>query len=97
MLVAPILFMKAWQLIEDPKHWTRGTYARADDGREVHYSSGKATSWCTIGACRKLYPFEERHALYDKLRLHIPDGSIINWNDTSDHDTVLAKLKELDI
>jgi len=89
--------MKAWELLSDPTHWTQGTYARAADGREIHYSDPEATAWCVIGACRKLYTFEERHALYEMLWHIVPGGDVKTWNDTTDHATVLAKLKELDI
>jgi len=90
--------MKAWQLLEDPSHWTQGDFARDKDGHVVDHSDPAATCWCTVGALRKLYTFEERHAIFDKLRPILPRGfTVTDWNDSSTHATVLAKLKELDI
>jgi len=89
--------MKAWQLLEDPKHWTQGELAEDKKGRPVDPDSPDAVCWCIIGACRKLYTRNERHPLYNKLRQNIPVASIVQWNDSNTHATVLAKLKELDI
>lgn len=89
--------MKAWQLLEDPKHWTQEAFARDKDGQQVDESSPDAICWCVVGACRKLYTPEERTKIYDRLRSEVPHEAIMAWNDTSTHEVVLAKLKKLDI
>lgn len=87
--------MKAWQLLEDPKHWTQGAYARLETGQTCLSYDPAATCWCTIGAIRKCYPHKQLSNVLETLGNHVQ--SIPQWNDTSDHATVLAKLKELDI
>ena len=91
------LTMKAWQLLEDPKHWTKDAFARNKDGQEVDESSPDAVCWCVVGACRKLYTYEERKKIYDRLRPAVPYNVVMDWNDNNTHAIVLAKLKELDI
>ena len=87
--------MKAWELLSDPTHWTTGEYARDANGRIVPHYDEQATCWCAVGAIRKCYPADERFDTIQKLTKVV--GEVPDWNDTSDHATVLAKLKELDI
>lgn len=94
MLVAPILFMKAWQLIEDPKHWTQGAFVRDSDGYETELSNPNATCWCAMGAIRHCYP---TNWIRMQRKLELAINNIAHWNDHRTHAEVLAKLKELDI
>lgn len=87
--------MKAWELLEDPKKWTTGAYARLEDGQTCSSYNPAATCWCTLGAIRKCYPHEQLSSVLTTLSNHV--RFIPEWNDASDHATVLAKLKELDI
>lgn len=86
--------MKAWELLSDPTHWTQGAFAKDAKGQDVTFDDPKACCWCTIGALRRCYSSDWLEPM-SKLLPHT-DG-IPLWNDTSDHATVLAKLKELDI
>lgn len=88
--------MKAWQLIEKPENWTQGDTARRRNGEPTRPEDPEATCWCAFGALVKCYiRTDEFYACHIRLLSHIPD--IGRWNDTNDHATVLAKLKELDI
>ena len=40
----------AADLIEPEGSWTRGVYARAEDGQQVDPQSRRATCWCGVGA-----------------------------------------------
>jgi hypothetical protein len=41
-------------LIADEAHWTRGTYARTDQGNSCDSLAEAATRWCMTGAVRKV-------------------------------------------
>ena len=87
--------MKAWELLEDPKKWTTGAYARTASGELRQSHDADATCWCTIGAIRRCYNLHEWAPKVLQLSQHV--GQVPVWNDSSDHTTVIAKLKELDI
>jgi hypothetical protein len=48
------VLVAARKLIEDPAHWTQGSYARDAAGNKVSENSPKATCWCTMGALYKV-------------------------------------------
>jgi hypothetical protein len=45
-----ILFTHAEDLLAPPRRWTRGAFARAGDGHEVHYLDPDARRWSAAGA-----------------------------------------------
>ena len=87
--------MKAWELLTDPTHWTKGHLACNNKGESRFPHEKSVTCWCAVGAIQKCYPREDQFHLIHTLSKQV--GNIPRWNDTSDHATVLAKLKELDI
>lgn len=44
------LLKRARALIEDPKHWTQGAYARNKSGKPVDADSPAAERFCALGA-----------------------------------------------
>ncbi|MGH9968499.1 MAG: DUF6197 family protein [Pyrinomonadaceae bacterium] len=45
---------KAKALIQLPKHWTQGEYARDSEDRGCHWLSPKAVKFCAAGALRRV-------------------------------------------
>ncbi len=48
------LLRRAWQLIEQPEHWTTRVTARDEAGDQVRPEDGKACCWCAVGALEKI-------------------------------------------
>lgn len=60
------VLVAARKLIDDPKHWTKGTYARNAEGDHSVPDSDKATCWCSIGAIMRAahgQPFVDTKAI----------------------------------
>ncbi len=85
-------------LLEDPKRWTQGKYARNKRGREVESKSRAAACFCSVGAC-----FRVEKDMQVRLDTHLligevagsmmGDGSgVIALNDNTDHPTVMEML-----
>ncbi len=99
------VLLAARALIEDPEHWTTGTFARDSQGGDpVEPYSPKATCFCAAGAALRamsdLYPelrLTERELLASRLwtpldrasRRRFGIGSISVANDRFDHAAVL--------
>ena len=83
---------KARDLIADPAHWTQGVSARTKNGVPCNLSDGY--SFCAIGAIdRALYGIAldpNGGFPHSILRKAIRRPSIVDWNDRSSHETVLA-------
>lgn len=58
------VFIKALARIEDPKHWTRGTYARDAQGHTVHASHASAVKWCLRGAMMVVPPLGTGQSMF---------------------------------
>lgn len=49
------ILIKIRELLADPKHWTKGSYARVKKGGEsTSYDVENATCWCLMGALNKV-------------------------------------------
>jgi hypothetical protein len=80
-------------LTED--NWTKGAAARNALGKGCPSASPEAVKWCVLGAMIVCYPEdngERSMKLMDELQCLVP-----HWNDENDFNTVITKLKELDI
>lgn len=82
----------ARNLISDPKHWTRGSFARDKEGRMVLPEDRRATQWCAAGA---IYATTRdratRGCAQNALRHALPAGGIWLNNDQDDgHERMLA-------
>ena len=98
------MLKEARSLISDPIHWTRGGWARAEDGVACFPQDEKACSFCLEGALRLAgtrYSPEERADAVDILHHAIdgqPGGSLrssipgFNDNDNTKHRDVLEAL-----
>jgi hypothetical protein len=88
------ILVAARALIEQPKAWTQGEYARDKKGNRVPLTSRQATCWCAMGATGRAQagniPAGVRAR--DRLRAAIGDRSIPGWNDAPErtHAEVLA-------
>lgn len=76
----------ARKLIEKPKSWTRGEYARDCNGDPVDFTSSTAACWCSSGALHVVGgdPLARR-LLYETV-----GGSLVYFNDNHTHAEVLA-------
>jgi hypothetical protein len=89
-------------LIADRNRWTQGAYARAYadvpgelKGFHCMARSDRAVCWCSVGAIKKVAPFEIDEApLYKELLKTVTDNStyesVEQFNDSSSHEAVLA-------
>lgn len=89
--------IEARKVIENPASWHKGSYARDTYGLRVPVYSDNAVSYCTIGACNKV--FNSWSTTYQEVltRLqraaNVPPGEgIPDWNDAPErtHEEVLA-------
>jgi hypothetical protein len=87
------ILVAARALIEQPKAWTQGKFARGKKGNPVSASSRKATCWCAQGAIMRAQAgsIPAGFRAHDRIRAVIR-GSITRWNDAPErtHAEVLA-------
>ncbi len=84
-------------LLQDPSHWTQGTFAKSQSGKEVNPKSPIAVCWCLRGAIAKCYTGFESEAI-EKLNTALPHNvSMIHFNDTSTHKEIVALLEKAQI
>ena len=92
--------MKVYELLADPKKWTKKALARDKEGCQTYSSyAPDAVCWCLDGAIFKVYHNHKiRCEIVDKIELFI-NTSIPEWNDAPQrtHKQVLALCKKLDI
>lgn len=64
------------------EQWTKGTYARDKNGKEVPSSDPSATRWCSVGWTYKVsdHPIGAWD-LQDALEAALPDEEIPDWQD----------------
>ena len=88
--------MKISELLSSPSKWTQGSFAKDADGEPVCWSSRYAERFCLLGALKKCYPnVEEQNRIRSLVRDRV--GVITNYNDSTDYQTVISLVKELDI
>ena len=95
-------------LLEDPKRWCKGSFARDAQGEGVSIYNNMACSWCLVGALEKIYPHlyavDFRKQLLSAIKNHYKIGeydidsiSIFNDNVNTTHDDMLAVITEAGI
>lgn len=96
--------MKAWQLIEDPKHWCADEFARDSGWRGCDPRDKDAVCWCADGALMRVYPDPvEYYDIYQKASALIRErygataGGVISFNDIFGHEAIVTIFKELDV
>lgn len=92
--------MKAYELLNSPDKWIQGDLSMNHTGDITTPSLSSTCKWCAYGAILKCYTEDELTQVLAKLREYIMAnnlGSIPGWNDTNTYETVVGKLRELDI
>lgn len=80
--------------IEDPKHWTKGAFARRGDGDNCSPDDPEAEKWCVLGSLARETKRSQRSgeiargALFDSTTTRSP----ANINDQRGHRAVLVLL-----
>jgi hypothetical protein len=87
------VLIAARKLIEDPKHWTQGWFARNAAGEKVPVISPDACKFCAIGALDRVerntpVAFSAHRALCSALES--PCDPVSQLNDCEGHVAVLA-------
>lgn len=91
----------ARQLLADPKHWSKGAYARTQYGLlSIAVSSPKAACFCLIGAIKRVGGTEQSDEVYCLASIIAPTVvlpnavDVIDFNDATSttHADVLALL-----
>lgn len=73
----------ARELIADPNHWTKGSFARDASGQTCSPTSEFAVCWCASGALRKVEgcQLDDLPVAWDYLSTCVPGGSVAAFND----------------
>lgn len=88
--------MKLKELFTDESKWTKGSYARDQDGLTVDPQNDKAVCWCFRGAMYKIgFNIHSLTHIFEKL---FPDG-VMDWNDAPERtfEDIKKLVEELDI
>ncbi len=86
--------MKIKELLVDSSKWTKGVFARDNDGIAVATHNPNARCWCLVGAIAKCYNIftDTKYAeIFNKIKLEVEHPS--NWNDAPER--TFAEVKEL--
>lgn len=90
------LFLKAFSLIQDEKHWTQFRIARNSSGEECLAENPNSVCWCSVGALCKvafLYNFSSSEVditLSIFRKYLIDEKQLSEYNDTHTHKEVIA-------
>jgi hypothetical protein len=76
--------------IEDPAHWTKGTFARDSDGFAVKVESPRAVCFCAIGAVYAAFGKGDIVGARDYLDGAAGMRVVVDINDHGTHADVLA-------
>ena len=88
---------KAKELISNPNHWAKGSYAFNKQGKEVSYESNDACQFCALGAINKVSSSNPlslaRYRAAVSLRKCLPKDfnyvDVFNDSPTTSHEDVL--------
>ena len=92
------LLIKAKEVISKPENWTKGEFARLEDGTACNLRRSDAKCFCTLGAIIKIAD-KERYSNRDKIDAvaeiakFSPDYRCVpDWNDSemTTHANVMA-------
>ena len=92
-----------YKLLKKQERWTRGTFARNNQGAPVDEYSRDACSWCMTGAIRKSLAWLATGPISIKVRKMYPGrsdpqlGEIAAFNDHGDttHEDVLKVIESV--
>ena len=95
------LLIGARALIADRAAWTRGVFARSEQGHSIAWDDSAARKWCAVGALRRtaldlVHDPEQAERIAGDVETAICRGrwlrSLVVLNDFSSHKRVLAFL-----
>ncbi len=98
--------MKAYELLDSPEKWTKGSLARDVNNIVAHELGSEAVCWCTAGAIYRCYPdIEKRRQAFNRLETYLEltqsyaKSTVPSWNDALDtpYEEVVSTLKKLNI
>lgn len=103
MIKATELLVEAKSLIEDPKNWTTGWFAKQEDGSIADSCDKYAVCFCSLGALERVYGvhtdndqegigeamYQARCALDSVMHSDVP-----GYNDGHTHAEVMSKWDE---
>lgn len=95
------LLRVARAFIEDPAHWTQGSYARNAEEKPTAIMSPSACKFCSLGALNRAWhsdiEFRTYHEMGAAVALNMAiagHGTVANYNDTRTHAEVLKMFDE---
>ena len=90
------LLTKAKAVIADPKHWTKGSYAKDAKGHSTGPAKSNAVCWCSAGALKKVAHEEGTYStrlMTARYLAEVADdcgySGIPGFNDGSSHEIVM--------
>jgi hypothetical protein len=88
---------KVYNLLKDPKHLAKGSFAENADGHVVYPRDKSAVKWCVLGAVQKETKGQEETTYLlnqlDTIAQSLGYKSAVRLNDSADHNTVLRMLE----
>lgn len=94
------LLKPVYELLKDPKRWTKRTYARDCHGLPVFSRSPKAVKWCLLGAisiCDNAASVENMLDVY--IQSISSFSGVVDYNDSPNmtHEKILRLLENVSI
>ena len=87
-----------YELLATPDRWTKGYWARTENGAETSPRDPNAVCWCLSGAVTKCYEDDRISEIWLRLRSKLGKNPVtFNDDPATTHEDVLRVLKELDI
>jgi hypothetical protein len=95
------LLINARALIADRRLWTKGVFARTQQGHAIAWDDVSARRWCAVGAIRRValdlvHDKGQAERIAEDLEKLVCDGrwfrSLVVINDFSSHKRILALL-----
>lgn len=89
--------MKIYELLDSPKKWIKGAFAKNNEGDTCSPHSESACCWCLIGACVKCHTYQSA-VIMSKIQ-HVVGHNINVYNDLPEtkYEDVISLCKELDV
>ena len=89
--------MKVIELLTDEARYSRGEWARRQDGTLCHWLDDDAYSFDLRGACKRCYEGKELQKICDRIKRHLGVSSIEEWSDRTPFPVVRKLIHDLGI
>ena len=73
----------ARDILENPKFWCKGSYAKTRSNYPVGHTDGRAVKFCSIGAIQRAVGDTGLQAYSDAFHILKDGGDIVEFNDNS--------------